>query len=208
MPYGLSFSLGFNHWFRIGHLTSLKKKLKELHIEDNPRITDDCIPSLCLFSSLTVLRIYGTSIDMPGLRRLAISIHGMARDIDIEIPKDCEDYLNSEHSHLQRQRHNYKQRFRFYPDLHAQYQLHPVSPMITDPNVCECLSVNALKANLAGHAVFNPSISLSGSKPDLVERLQTILERRDADRVVKEIVWGYESSMESIGENGEAKLDV
>ncbi|KAF8584252.1 hypothetical protein K439DRAFT_1346591, partial [Ramaria rubella] len=159
----------------IGHLTPLKYQLREVHIEDNRRITDDCIPSLCLFSSLAVLRIYGTSIQMPGLRRLTSFIHHAAREIDIEIPKECETYLNN---------------------LHSQYQLHPIAPFISDPNVCACLSVNALKANLAGHAVFNPSIYLSGSKPELVDRLRGILERRQADRVVKEIVWGYESSNE------------
>lgn len=90
----------------MGHLTSLKKQLIELHVEDNPRITDDCIPILCLFSSLSVLRLYGTRIEMPGLRRLAISVHTAAREIDIGIPSDCETYLNSEYSKNQNlQRH-------------------------------------------------------------------------------------------------------
>jgi hypothetical protein len=79
-----------------------------------------------------------------------------------------------------------------YPDLHAQYQLHPISPLITDPTICTHLSLAALKANLAAHAVFNPSISLSGTKSELIGRLREILERREGDRIVKEVVWGYE----------------
>ncbi|KAF8514476.1 hypothetical protein JB92DRAFT_2719211, partial [Gautieria morchelliformis] len=166
----------------IGHLTSLKNHLKELHVEDNPRITDGCIPGLCLFSKLTLLRLYGTRIDMPGLRRLASSIHNAAREIDIGIPEYCETYLNN---------------------LHTQYQLHPVAPLISDPSLCVSLTVSALKANLAGHAVFNPSIYLSGSKPELVERLKEILERRRSDHLVKEMVWRYGCSTEDSIEDNE-----
>jgi len=66
--------------------------------------------------------------------------------------------------------------------------------MITDPNACSSLSVNALKANLAGHAQFNPTIYLSGSKPELIDRLRGILERREADQIVRDIVYGQEES--------------
>lgn len=83
-----------------------------------------------------------------------------------------------------------------YLDLHAEYQLYPVFPLLTDPNICTSLSLTSLRANLAAHAVFNPSISLSGTKLDLVKRLSEILERREGDRVVKEVVWGYESEGE------------
>ncbi|KAF8521603.1 hypothetical protein BU17DRAFT_87837 [Hysterangium stoloniferum] len=172
----------FSHrlvFFRIGHLTSLKHQLTELHTENNPRVTDDCIPSLCLFPLLLLLRIFGTGIQMPGLRKLASSIRSASREVDIDIPKDCETYLNS---------------------LHAQYHLHPVAPMITDPLACPHLSLNALKANLAGHAVFNPSIYLSGSKVELIHRLRDILERRQNDRIVKEVVWGHDSSEDGEGE--------
>lgn len=86
--------------------------------------------------------------------------------------------------------------------------MHPVAPLITDPSVCGCLSVNALKANLAGHAIFNPLIYLSGSKLELVERLREILEKRQADAVVKEMVWGYESSTrDSVEESEDAWSD-
>jgi hypothetical protein len=96
-PRMLSLSTQLFSICRIGHLTSLKHQLKELHIEDNDRINDDCIPSLCLFSTVTFLRIYGTSIKMPGLRRLAASVHGAGREIDIELPEECETYLNSDY---------------------------------------------------------------------------------------------------------------
>lgn len=175
----------------IAHITSLKHQLKELYAEDNGRINDDCIPSLCLFSSLVLLRVYGTGIKMQGLRRLASSVHNEGREIDVEIPEECERYLNS---HSRRVASSMSLSLDFRTGLHSQYQMHPIAPLITDPCACRSLSANALKMNLAAHAVFNPSIYLSGSKLELIDRLREILETRLADRVVKEIVWGYESS--------------
>ena len=141
---------------------------------------------------------------MSGLRKKASFIHpwGLARD-DMDIP--------------------YTQRLRLYEqwvlsylmtkgfkDNHFPYMQISMSGTNCIPlhhwyraQCCACLPVNALKANLAGHAVFNPSIYHSGSKPELVDRLRRILERRQADRVVKKIVWGYESSTEESNEGSE-----
>jgi len=48
--------------------------------------------------------------------------------------------------------------------------------------------------NLATHAVFNPSIYLSGSKLEMIERLRGILEMRLADRqgncLEIQMLWG------------------
>ncbi|KIJ43489.1 hypothetical protein M422DRAFT_169745, partial [Sphaerobolus stellatus SS14] len=86
--------------------------------------------------------------------------------------------------------------------------LYPDAPLIIDSAVSS-LSVTALKANLAGHAQFNPSIYLSGSKSKLVNRLCGILTRREAhlDLVVKEMLKEAVSSSEGSTEGSDNEED-
>ncbi|KIJ32498.1 hypothetical protein M422DRAFT_234044 [Sphaerobolus stellatus SS14] len=170
----------------IHHLISLKYQLEELFIDNNARITDHCVPSLCLMFNLKVLHFYGTNISMPGLRKLCKSIKDSNRSVLLDVPSECNQYLTH---------------------LHEQYQLYPVAPLIIDPAAVSSLSVNALKANLAGHAQFNPSIYLSGSRPELVNRLRGILARREGDLVVKEVLKEVRSRSEESTEGSDSEED-
>ncbi|KAJ7765843.1 hypothetical protein DFH07DRAFT_810015 [Mycena maculata] len=79
----------------IFHLVALKRSLLQLSIATNPHIDDDAVPAILLLSKLSFLTILDTSIDMPGIRRLAQVICAERRVIDIEIPSACERYIDS-----------------------------------------------------------------------------------------------------------------
>lgn len=68
----------------------------------------------------------------------------------------------------------------------------PRPPFIVDATACKALSISALKCNLAKHAEYNPSIVSTGTKSELIARLQTILETRKLDLLVREMIWGDE----------------
>jgi hypothetical protein len=80
-------------------LIALKRSLTQLCIALNPLITDDAVPAFLLLHKLTFLSILDTAINMPGLRRLARTIHDEDRVIDIEIPTVCELYVDSKPLH-------------------------------------------------------------------------------------------------------------
>lgn len=73
----------------------LKRSLTRLCLSANPDIDNDCVPAIILLSKLQFLSLFGTSVDMVGLRRLAEVINKDARNIDIEIPLSCEVYVAS-----------------------------------------------------------------------------------------------------------------
>ena len=77
-----------------------------------------------------------------------------------------------------------------YEDMHSKYMINPTAPLIVEPTACASLSVSALKRNLAEHAYFNPTILTSGSKGELVARLQNILQTRKVDILVRNMMWG------------------
>ncbi|KAG5651416.1 hypothetical protein H0H81_008724 [Sphagnurus paluster] len=143
-----------------------------LSIGSNPGITDDAVPPLLLLRKLSFLSILDTGIHMPGLRRLAKTIYDEDRVIDIEIPTACEDYVDGE--------------------IHKKYALDPRPPLITDPAVCRQLSTAALQRNLEAHAEINPAILAVGSKLEMAERLQGILEMRMADILVRDMILGVD----------------
>jgi hypothetical protein len=74
------------------------------------------------------------------------------------------------------------------------YLLNPVPPLIENPTVVPELSLAALKRNLAAHAACNPAIVAAGTKPELVDRLRTLLETRKADILVREMIQGGEDA--------------
>ncbi|KAG2061608.1 hypothetical protein BDR06DRAFT_870570, partial [Suillus hirtellus] len=86
----------------------------------------------------------------------AAVIHAEDRVIDIEIPFGCEKYIDN---------------------LHKQYLVDPALPLITDPSACPLLSDVALIRNLKGHVDVNPSIVLTGTRLEMIERLKKPLER-------------------------------
>lgn len=70
--------------------------------------------------------------------------------------------------------------------------INPEPPLIVEPTACGTLSVSALKRNLAEHAIFNPAIVASGTKAELAARLESILQTREMDMLVREMICGEE----------------
>jgi hypothetical protein len=81
--------------------------------------------------------------------------------------------------------------------MDSKYLLHPVPPLIVNPNVCAQLSAAALKRNLAAHAISNPAILAAGTKLEMLERLHGILTTRKMDLLVRTMIQGNESSLDS-----------
>ncbi|KAF5386481.1 hypothetical protein D9757_005899 [Collybiopsis confluens] len=162
------------------HLTALKLTLTHLHLSRNPRITDDAVPalSLCILSKLRYLDILGTNIGMPGLRRMAKIIQREERIVDVEIPEECDRYID------------------VIPNL---YLLDIQPPLITSPSWCSTLSAAALQRNLEAHAdVANkyhrtkgPLIFTGGTKEEMCERLRELLVRRESDLLVWGMIYGF-----------------
>ncbi|KAJ8588245.1 hypothetical protein M405DRAFT_740638 [Rhizopogon salebrosus TDB-379] len=148
-------------------LVNLKEKLYHLDLAHNPKINDDAIPAILFLTNLAYLSIQATGVDMPGLRRLAAAIYTEDRAVDIEIPFRCEKYLDN---------------------LHKQYLTNPVAPLITDPSACSLLSNASLIRNLDAHAAINSLIVSTGTRPEMIERLTKLLERRQMDLVVRSMV--------------------
>ncbi|KAF7335460.1 hypothetical protein MVEN_02199300 [Mycena venus] len=153
----------------IFNLMALKRSLTQLSIATNPHIDDDAIPAIIMLFKLSFLTILDTSIDMPGIRRLAQTIFDEQRVIDIEIPSACDRYVEN---------------------LASQYLLHPGPPLIDNPTIVCDLSAAALKRNLAAHAACNSAIVAAGTKQEMALRLRTLLETRKADMLVHEMLQG------------------
>ncbi|KAJ7464597.1 hypothetical protein FB451DRAFT_1561839 [Mycena latifolia] len=159
----------------IYNLVALRRSLHQLSIATNPHIDDDAVPAILLLSKLTFLTILDTSIDMPGLRRLAQTIFDDRRVIDIEIPSACDHYIDN---------------------MSAHYLVDPKPPLIDNVAVVPELSAAALKRNLAAHAERNAAVIAGGTKPEMVERLRRILETRQMDLLVREMIQGGDASVE------------
>ncbi|KAF7327329.1 hypothetical protein MKEN_00310400 [Mycena kentingensis (nom. inval.)] len=151
----------------VSHVVALRRSLLQLSIATNALIDDDAIPALIMLSKLSFLTILDTRIDMPGLRRLAKVIYDERRVIDIEITSACESYING---------------------LSQQYLVDIAPPLISSVALVPNLSVAALKRNLAAHAARNSSIIACGTKPELAARLKGILEMREQDLLVREML--------------------
>ncbi|KAJ7465160.1 hypothetical protein FB451DRAFT_1370059 [Mycena latifolia] len=156
----------------IYHLVALKRSLLQLSIAINPHIDDDAIPAILMLSKLSFLTILDTSIDMSGLRCLAQTISDANRIIEIEIPSACEYYIDN---------------------LATHYLLDPTPPLITNPAAVPALSAVALKRNLAAHAARNSAVVAAGTKPEMVERLRRLLETREMDLLVRQMLQAGDS---------------
>ncbi|KAG6815503.1 hypothetical protein H0H93_009634, partial [Arthromyces matolae] len=140
----------------------------------NPMINDDAVPAIILLSKLTFISLHDTGILMSGLRRLACVVNASTRIIEIEIPSACEDYIR---------------------DLDKKYDTDPRPPLITVPEACARLSVLSLQRNLAAHKARNPVIIATGSKAEMAERLEIILETRRMDLLVRAMMLGTQDSV-------------
>lgn len=126
---------------------------------------------------------------MSGLRRLAMAAcEGHYPAIDIEIPCDCDSYIESKsrHAYFLHMPISLKPR----PDLDKMYMVNPPPPLITNPGACSSLTTTALQVNLAAHASCNPSISQVGNHAEMAARLKEILIRREMDLVVAQMLRG------------------
>jgi hypothetical protein len=171
---------------RIFHLVALKRSLLQLSIATNPHIDDDAVTAIIMLCKLSFLTILDTSIGMPGLRTLAQNILDDRRVIDIEIPSDCERYIQST-SHARSAPANLTV---CTADLSSHYLLDPKPPLIAHATVVPELSIAALKRNLAAHAACNAAVVAAGTKPEMVERLRGILVTRKMDLLVREMIQG------------------
>jgi hypothetical protein len=159
----------------------------DLSIASNPLVNDDAAPALLLLFKLSYLSILDTGIGMAGLRLMARTIHEERRVIGIEIPTVCEYYIDSKSLFLFC---SDKDCMLSHSDMQSKYMINPKPPLIVEPTACASLSVSALRRNLTEHAAFNPSIITSGSKVELVARLQHILKTRKMDVLVRDMMWG------------------
>ena len=66
-----------------------------MDIAYNEGIDDDAVPALLILGKLQYLSLLDTNITMSGVRRLASALDNTGRFAEVEIPSDCEEYLNS-----------------------------------------------------------------------------------------------------------------
>jgi hypothetical protein len=76
--------------------------------------------------------------------------------------------------------------------MHTKYLLNPRPPLIANPQVCAQLSTAALQRNLAAHSQANPAISAAGNKEEMITRLESLLEMRKMDMLVRDMILGSE----------------
>lgn len=85
-------------------LVSLKRSLIELDVAFNPSINNDAVPALIILRKLRFLTLLDTRITMVGLRILCSAVQGNKYPIELEVPRECEIYV--------------ERKFRYFP-LHA-----------------------------------------------------------------------------------------
>lgn len=89
----------------------------------------------------------------------------------------------------------------------AKYVVDPEAPLITDPATCAHLTLTALRKNLAAHAAVNAEIATAGTRAELRRALQTVLETRRRDLMVKSLVCRDDYDGEGEGEGQEGDRD-
>ncbi|KAF6756892.1 hypothetical protein DFP72DRAFT_892635 [Ephemerocybe angulata] len=136
-------------------------------IGDESNITSESVPALMLLANLASLSILGTGVDMDGLRFIAKTILEEGRNLDIEIPCACKDYMDN---------------------LGSMYLIHIQPPLVASPDDCSSLSIATVKENLAAHSKQNPRIMASGTRDEMIARLQDLLTKRQMDLVVAWVV--------------------
>ncbi|TDL25841.1 hypothetical protein BD410DRAFT_609593 [Rickenella mellea] len=151
----------------IMHLVALKRSLRCLDVSENDRIDDDSTPSLVVLHRLDYLCMQATSITMHGVRKLGYAASRESRNLTVDVPTSCQKYLK---------------------ELHLHYKVNLNPPLIVDPSVSSELSATALRRNLVAHAAHNPSISSSGSREEMAERLTILLDRREKDLMARNLI--------------------
>jgi hypothetical protein len=80
--------------------------------------------------------------------------------------------------------------------MHTKYLLNPQPPLIANPKVCAQLSTAALRRNLSAHAQANPVVLATGSKEEMIARLEALLEMRKMDMLVRDMILGSEPDVQ------------
>lgn len=182
------YNIGF---FRVFHIVALKHNLRYLDLTGNVLINDDSMPALILLENLQFLSVFETGVLMPGLRKLAVAVKGGKHVMDIVIPTVCKDYINGELTTIS---HLFFMSRCISSGIHEQYLLHPLPPLISDPDIVSTLSKTALSHNLTVHASVNSSIVSSGPREEMEVRLWKILDMRRQDLVVREMLVGQDEA--------------
>ncbi|PWW80649.1 hypothetical protein C7212DRAFT_164599 [Tuber magnatum] len=146
------------------HIVCHHRTLVQLNLSHNQGMDDDCRVPLAALPKLARIYLRGTNISMPGLRRLVTgALPGNCRLLSL--PNHCITYLNNRESHYSMD----------IPDSYAH-----------DPKKLENMNLPELKRNLELHARANSEILLTGSKSELFNRLNNVLQSRLADaRIIK-----------------------
>ena len=74
-------------------LVPLKRSLAELDLAFNSEITDDAFPALAILRKLRFLTLLSTGVEMPGLRTYCTNIRDRGRTMELEVPRECEIYI-------------------------------------------------------------------------------------------------------------------
>jgi hypothetical protein len=72
--------------------------------------------------------------------------------------------------------------------MERKYLVNLVPPLISNPAQCSRLSAAAIKRNLSAHAAVNREIPTCGTKKEMVQRLEDLLETRLADLEVRRMI--------------------
>jgi hypothetical protein len=185
------------------HLVALRRTLAYVHIEENPLINDDAIPPLLALSRLQFVSLIDTNIQMPGLRRFALAIREGRRRVDFIMPHQCELYFRRAFSGLS----DYIMTDRL-AGLQFEYLLEIEPPLITHPHEVGTLTVVMLRKNLAAHAAVNGSIVAGGTKIEMTMRLRALLERREADLVVQDMLWTEEEDIKRVKREDDVEMSM
>ena len=140
---------------------------------------------------------------MPGLRRLCAAIAQRPYAVELEVPRQCEIYIDSKIGIILYGAHALTRDV----EMGSKYVLHPEAPLISDPNAVSNLTSTALKHNLVAHSQYNPSISVDGTQGEMAERLRTLLETRRADMLVRQVLW-KEDKDEDDDDSSESSIEV
>ncbi|KAI0346251.1 hypothetical protein BDW22DRAFT_1417564 [Trametopsis cervina] len=148
----------------IFYLTPLKRSLTDLDIAYNSKIDDDAIPALLVLKRLQCLSFHGTCITMVGLRRLAKTLKEQRRDMEVEVPRRCEEYIRK---------------------TEKEYLVDLAPPLIADPDAVSSLTTAAIQRNLAAHA---HGLKSGDEDKYAAQRLRALLETREADLLARALV--------------------
>ncbi|KAK9470189.1 uncharacterized protein V1510DRAFT_405238 [Dipodascopsis tothii] len=146
------------------HVVCHRHHLRVLDVADNPGLTDDARLALARLGRLERVFLRGTSVTMLTLRTIVATLPNTRI---YTIPSECLLYLNTREEH-------------YVVLLPPEY--------VSSPKLVPSLTLPVLKRNLELHRSVNKHVPVTGTKPEMVQRLQGILNRRLQDERVARAV--------------------